>query len=253
MYYITVHKGIVRVISLFYYVGLWRDKETIYRERIRKIFHIVSYVYFILSLLMSVFRSNNRDEATFLSVLTIICLVHLVRLCYFLWKQDEILELGTQITDNHEDYTRTISNHNVFMNIISWYLLLCYGLLFISIIFAWSQNEFPLNIHPFLFPLEWKSVKVFYYIAFAFFTYELFLCIVYASINTIIWYLMTSCSTKYRFLGSSLRSLGSNENNVAKRIIKQDLYHQKLKGLILYHQNLLKYIRGVLELTAKII
>lgn len=93
MYKVEVHKRIHQAILLFDFIGLLKlDNETIFRKYGRNMYLFV-YIYFLVSLAVGAYQSNNKHESILLTVMLIGSIVQTVRLSHILWKKEEMLEI----------------------------------------------------------------------------------------------------------------------------------------------------------------
>lgn len=250
MYTIKVHKRIEQIISVFYFMGLWHDdRENNFRKWVFRIYHIVIYGYFPVSLIAEAFTSDNESEAIYLGVVSIVAFVLAVRLYYFLLKKDEILELVHKmcthsVTDN-EQFHKVSNKIRVFIKIITYFgiMVVCSVSIQTVIALPMFSNEkvLPYNIY---FFLDWRKSQLAYWIAFVFVMYESMISIVCVLFNIIIWYLMVSCVTEYQILGSEFRNIGTKitlTENILSVVQKQELFLEELTSLIKRHQNLQVY------------
>lgn len=244
MYTITVPKRIEQIISLFHFIGYWRnDDGRDIRKWILQLWHLVTYVLFVLLLAAGAFTSDNETESVYLAVVTITALVIAVRMYYFLWKKDQIVRLihimGAFSTTYKEDFIKVEDKVRIFIKLISffWVTLLCTisGKVIISLPIFTSEKVLPLNIY---FPLNWKTEgPLAYWMAFGFVTYACMTTIVCMLFNVIIWYLMMACEAKYQMLGNEIRNIGTKITQKENK----DLFLHELITLIINHQNLQEY------------
>lgn len=246
MFKIEGHKQIDRIISVFYFIGLWHGNRNVFCNWASKIWHIVVYVYYPIALLLGGLISDNETERVFLGVVGIVTVVLSVRFYYIIWKKDEIVgfirEIGTfSMTDNGE-FNEVNNNIKGFMKFVSYleFVLLCavIGLSIVSLPIFSNEKHLPFNIY---FPLDWKQSEVVYWIAYIFVMYEVVLSWMCTLFNVIVWYLMMSCATKYKLLGNKFRKMGFDGRTLISVSGKQDLFLEELIELIKDHQNLQKY------------
>lgn len=251
MYTVVVHNRIDQIISTFCLIGLWHDRNrTKFRRCILSIWHLAVYAYYPLSLAIGAHTSENETESIFLGVMSIVAFVGTVRLFYFVLKKDEILNFIRKISvhtiKNFEDDQEVKQKINLFIRFASYYeVMLAVAVISVIALPIFStENRLPFTI---FFPLDWRSNKVYYWITFAFVSYELLMTVVCTFFNVIIWYLMMALVLEYKILGNEFKNVGwidkaTTETLSTKLSVKEksDLFRRELISLIKKHRNLQK-------------
>lgn len=190
-----------------------------------------------MSLAAGAIASENWIENVFLGVISISALIQTFRLYYFLWKQDEIIELTRCITNysmnDLKEFKRVNKKIDVFMKFASYYhlMIFCGAIAVITEalpIFS-SEKHLPLNM---TLPFDWERSEIIYWITFAFVAYEVIFSVLCAVFNTFIWHLMMSCATHYEILGNEFRNLGAA---CRATILKKEITADELIILIRKH------------------
>lgn len=249
MHNITVHPRINQIISLFYFIRLWRfDNVSDFSLTISKVVHLIVYVYYPVSLMAGAFINDNESEKMFLVVLSIVTFVLAIRLYYILWKKDEIIgfirKLGAHSITDSEQFYRANDKITIFIKFVTFMELMLLGAVIAMTIITSpiisTTKQLPMNIY---FPMDWKHNELFYWIAFTFVIYEMSLSLSSSLLNPIIWYLMMSCAIKYQVLGSEFKNLGRNigQKSSKENITSVDSFHTKLILLIKNHDDLQEY------------
>lgn len=253
MHTITVPRRINQIISLFYFIRLWRcDAVSDFSIMISRIVHLIVYIYYPVSLMTGAFTNDNESEEMFLVVLSIVTFVLAIRLYYILWRKDEIIgfirKLGAHSITDSEQFDRVNHKITMFIKFITLMELTLLGAVIAMTIITSpiisAEKQLPMNIY---FPADWKHNEIVYWIAFTFVIYEMIISMSSSLLNPVIWYLMMSCAIKYQTLGHEFQNLGFNtgEKSLTEKITSVDengdLFHTKLILLIKNHYDLQKY------------
>lgn len=244
MYKIEVHKRIHQAIVLFHFVGLLEsDNDSVFRKRSN--IHLVLYLFFVVSVALGVYKSNDKFEIIYLAVMWIGSIVQTVRLSYILWKEEKILnfihQMGVYSIKDYEQFYRTNNRIEAFIKFISSFQLMTFCATIVLLTTPLYGRSLPLNIYV---PLDWQVNAMVYWMAYLFVVYSIMLSVVCAVLNTIVWYLMLSCAIKYQILGNDFKNvdlINDEEKMLDKRKReKQNFLLKELIVLITKHRNLLK-------------
>lgn len=252
MYTIEVHIRIQSIINGFYFIGLWHDhNQNKFRKGFFKIWHIALFGYYPISLIGGAILSDNNTEPIFLGVMAIVTSVLIVRLYHFVLHMDEILffiRMGVHTIKDREEFNEVNDKIKAFIKFVSSFQLMIVSAVLTMIIIALpiisNEKRLPLNIYV---PLNWKTNDIYYWLTFAFNTYEASITIVCTFFNVLIWYMMMACMIQYQVLGNEFKNLGFNNQAKQdnKREIsvseKQNAFLHELIQLIKRHQHLQKY------------
>lgn len=245
---IEVPPLINQIISVFYFMRLWRRDHVSYFS---KLVQIVVYMYYPVSLMAAAFTNDDETQQVFSIVASILAYVITARLYYILWKKDEILEFvdkfcSHSILDN-DLYNRVNNRISTFMKailLVELIVTFCIvGLAVTSLPIFTNGKKLPLNVY---FPLDWEHNELIYWIAFVLLVYEFVLTLVCMLQTAIVSYLMMCCAIKFETLGIELKNLGyiSEEKSSNEKFLytseKQTLFYAKLIHLIRNHQDLQK-------------
>lgn len=250
MYSIEIHKQAKHVISFFYFIGLWSgDIRSDSSRNCLKIMHIIVCACCGISVCVGSFVSNNTTEATFLVVLSIGLLIHLIKMYYFLWMEDEIVRfvhsMGTHSIKEFEKFKEFNNKINTFGKLAFLYSFTIFCAVIVmsmaALPFISNKRGLPLNVYS---PFNWKENLVSYWIAFASVVCLMTLCMLYTLFYPIFWYVMICCGIKYQTLGNELRNLGKTTLNKKVKILvaeKENVFLEKLIELITKHKRLQEY------------
>lgn len=232
---IGIPKRINQIISIFYFIGLWHDDNySNSRKLASNVWFLVAFVCYIISVAAGAVLSENEAESIFLANISIIAFNLTIRLYYWQWKQDEIInfieQFGTHSIDDSKLFNqidKKIGNFVKFATIFKFMttaaILTIIGLPIVS-----NEKRLPLNIY---IPFNWKESDILFCVAFLFFVYEMILAITFILFNLIIWYLLINSAIKYEILGTEFRRIG-----------EEGLFNQELIARIRHHRNLQKYL-----------
>lgn len=93
-----IQDGINDITTLFYRVGFWHQEPTASpRQLALKLFHCILYFQFSISLIGGAITTDSIGESVFLMQSSIIVTVLLIKLCFLIWKQNEIVEFLNRI------------------------------------------------------------------------------------------------------------------------------------------------------------
>ncbi len=252
MHTVEVHTRIEKIISLFYFIGFWHDEN---RSKllnwILRSWHLVVYGYYPFSLVAGALICDSDTERIFLGVMSIVAGLAAVRLYYFVLNKDKILkiirELGVHtIKDSEDEFHRINEIVNVFIKFASYYVAISLSAIVSLIIIALpifsTVNRLPFNI---FIPLDWRSNELYYWIAYAFVSYEALMSVVCTLFNVIIWYLMLAFVLEYDVLGNDFRNMGWTSEATTKTLCtnvrvgrKSNVFGRELILLIERHRNL---------------
>lgn len=244
MYKIDVHTRVQQSVALFNYIGLLgSDDETAFRKYGRNM-HLVVYIYFIVSVAMGAYRSNDKEESLFLSACVVTCVVNTIRLLYILYKKKKMLEIihemGTYSINDQEQYKQTNKKINVFMKFGSTYMLSCFCAVIVLLALPFFNGRLPLNVY---FTLASKNNALVYWIIYTFILYGLVLSVLCVLFHTIIWYLMMSCAAKYQILGNDFKNVDLKTTMDTRKFENQLFFLQNLIALIKNHRILRQYTK----------
>lgn len=245
---IEVPPRIKHIISLYYFMRLWRDNISSHCLQVHKLIMIV-YLYYPISLLAGAFSNENENEKIFFFVTVIITCVQTVRLYYILWKKEDTLgfiyKLGTHSIRDVDHYNRAndkISSLSKFIVMLEIMVIFCIvSLIASSLPIITNVRKLPFNLY---FPFDWKHNNVIYSIALVFLTYQFMLTLVTILLSAIISYIMMSCAIKYETLSIEFKNVGLiSEDDLSNLKIfsaseKRKFLHSKLINLIRSHQDL---------------
>ncbi len=235
---VEVHTRIDKLISMFYFIGLWHDENRSKLLRwILSSWHLIVYGYYPFSLVAGALICDNDTERIFLGVMSIVAGVAAVRLYYFVLNKDKILKLIRKIgvhkiKGSDDEFHLVIQKVNVFIRFASYYeamlLSTVTSLMIISLPIISNEKRLPFNI---FIPLDWRSNEVYYWVSFTFVSFEILMTVVCTLFNVIIWYLMLALVLEYELLGNEFKSMGWING-------KSDIFGRELISLIKKHRNL---------------
>lgn len=254
MHRVKLHLRIEKMISLFYRMGVWHraDEETV-RERALKLFYSVYFPLGILSLIVGAvdaFVADNKDEAIFLTQITINCTILLVKLLYLIWTKSEILELLDRVcqfyANDHDELTQI---NNALDNLLTFCVFVFSAVNFsevssVIILPIYFRNERKLffNIG---FPMDWRNDDLAFWLADTFLATQMIFVTIALLFSVVVWYLMANCGLRYRVLGQRIKGMGrvrSVEGRMAdKGQTLESFYLQDMQDVIAAHINLKEY------------
>lgn len=254
MYRIEVHRRIEQIISLFYYIGVWhKGSRTVFLEWCLKSFHLGLCIWHMITIFIGFFASENIIGMSFIGACGIISFNVTVRLGFFLWKQDRIIQLirslGAHLINNSNESDRINLKINIFIKFALLYQFILFFTVPVVMIIPTpiisDEKTLPFNPFP---TVNWKNNYIGYWIAFVVVFYMFIINVVFHFFNILIWYMMISCGIKYQILGNAFKNLGKAtlKNVVLSKSEKvsdskeQVLFLSELMELIQFHQNLLK-------------
>lgn len=243
MYSIEVHQTIDRMITVFYFFGMWQNNNVShFRSLCLRIWYLVVYGYVVLAIALGSIMTDNESEVVFLAVMAIVAFVLEFRLYFFLWKKDDILgfirKMGVHSIKDEEKFNQVNDRINLFLKLVSYFeVMVATAAITVTIIalplFS-TGRKLPLNYY---FPFEWQEDAFLYFTAFVFVTFGLMLSTLLTFFNAIIWYMMLSCAIKYEILGNEFKNIGS-DSKAAIDGNQDDIFLLELIDLIKKHKQL---------------
>lgn len=241
MYSIEVHKTVNRMISVFYFFGLWQHDNVSFRSLCLRIWYLVVYGCTVLAIALGSLTTDNESEMVFLAVMAIVGFVLEFRLYFFLWKKEDILgfigKMGVHSIKDEEKFNQVNDRINIFLKWVSYFeVMLATTVVTMTVsalpLFS-TGRKLPLNYY---FPFEWKDDAFLYFGAYVFVTCGLWLSSFFTFFNAIIWYMMLSCAIKYEILGNEFKNIGVDSEVAIDG--KQDIFLLELIDLIKKHKQL---------------
>lgn len=217
MHSIEIHELIGQIITVLYRIGYWHrgDVATV-REQLIKWFYCIYYYLFAISLLIGAVNCDDKDERIVLLEMLIAVAVASFKFSFFIWKRDQILELLNQIciftSQNHDDIVLVNAKLQKFMKFARVFLISSFiGIFsaFAIVPFVGNEKTLFFNIE---FPLDWRNNEMSFWIADAYLLTYLGFTMISLLFPVIIWYLMLSCSLRYKVLGNSFVRMGTTVN-----------------------------------------
>ncbi len=128
MYKIESPNTVYRVMGIFYRLGIWTCSDTTtFHEIGRKLFYIIYFVSFVLSVAFGALTTDDNDECVFLTVTSGILVVQAYRLRIILWGKNVFLlliyQINTHSTNDRKEFIRMNKKLNVWMKFVRYYLL----------------------------------------------------------------------------------------------------------------------------------
>lgn len=252
MYQIEVHNLINHIAAVFWRLGMWQNENgTACFKKGKKVFYCTTNLSFAVFMLLRGFQCADMGESMLIINQGILTAVLTVKLSYILWRKKEVStfinEIGCHSIRNFNDFTQVNKKLEIFMKFVFCYLLtLFFGFLFLLILPA-IANEIilPANIW---FPLDYKSSALGYWIAFAYCTLSILICVVGSLFVVIIWYLMVNCAVKFEILGNKFTRIGEiktvdsliKDNHISDSE-KSKSFLQEFIEIIKIHRNIKEY------------
>lgn len=248
MHSIRIHKVIALMISVFYRIGVWHrgDKPTVKEIRI-KFLYCICYFLIIVSVTVGAITHEDMDQSVFLAEISIGASVVLMKMCLFLWKQDQILNLLNRVCNfsvqNDECYNLLSCKLREFMKFVLLFLLVTSAIAMLgSLILPILENAVFVKI---AFPMDYEANVTAFWAATIFISVEVFLTMISLFFSIIIWYLLLVCSLRYDALGSELANMGRvNKKGTVKMTAKQiaDEFGEQLRASIDSQLNLNEFV-----------
>lgn len=214
MYKIEIPKTIHQLMEIFYRLGMWSDNNvTTFGEFCRKLFYLIFYVIFVLSIAIGAYSTDDRDESVFLTVLSVISAVQTYRMWYILWGRNEFLllvnQIGTYSTYDRKEFSEIKNKLNVLMTFVRFVLLAFIIAAFFAVVLFPITNEKHL-IFNIAFPFDYNNSDVGLWMAAVYLSGGFFCATVCDIITKMVWYLMLSISLEYKVFGGQLRHMGTS-------------------------------------------
>lgn len=178
----------------------------------------------------------------------IVASIMTVKLCYLIWRKNEILEIlnniGVYSIQDREEFNLVNDKLKKFMKFAFVLIVtVCTGWFFALVVPIFrSDRELFLKIG---FPLELKNNEIAFWIATGFIFGAAILSMIAIFISVVIWYLMISCALRYEILGIRIRNMGTSEAILEQPNIsdveKHKIYLEDLTAAIESHQQTRKY------------
>lgn len=211
MFRIEIPVTFHQTFALFHLFGMWSQDGTSTRKSGRKLFLLMYYVSFVLSVIVGALKARDKDELIFLSVVAIENSVQIYRIWFMLYRKTMILsfvhEVGTHHTNDKKEYVLASDKLKFLIKFIRSFILSTFiSIAFVIVVFpVVNEERLFLNI---AFPLDRSKSEIALWTGFAFHTGGFFFAIVGCFITITLWYLMLNFALKYKILGSQFRHMG---------------------------------------------
>lgn len=208
MYKVELLDTVKKLISLFYVLGFWDNKNNSFRQ----LFHFTYFGSVLLTIAVGALTTDDKDDSIFLTVISIIFLVHASRYAYIIFNKNEFLMLIYQTSAHRtNDYNQFIEINNklkYFRQFSTCLFVMCtVGLGFIAVLpFISSNNVLVFNYG---LPSHLKQSQLVFYVIHVYVVIGFVYALILFSITTIVWYVMMNCSIQYEILGNELKNIGA--------------------------------------------
>ncbi len=245
MYNTDIPDIIIRITESFYWLRVWsRNERTACFGTAIKVFHFAFFLSFLTSVIGGAFLSSDTHEFIFLADLTILLVVHAVRMFYIIWKKNDILTLIHQIGSHYaNEFGELVSftkKLKMFDKFAKTFVLICIIEVLFALIFpVVSSQKILLNI---AFP--WKTGATTFWITHSFIAIGCAYSILWFLLSVIIWYLMINLSSKYQLLGNQLRNMGVIktkqiiDGSTQSETLQEELFLKTLVEAVRTHQKI---------------
>lgn len=244
-----IQDGINDITTLFYRVGFWHQEPVASpRQLALKLFHCILYFQFSISLIGGAITTDSIGESVFLMQSSIIVTVLLIKLCFLIWKQNEIVEFLNRICKFPIRYDDDCIRVNVKLKKFVTFvramvvLSLAAGVAECVIIPIVTTEKY--LFYEIAFPWDWRTNDAAYWTAVAFLFIEMLLTIASYLCSIIIWYLLMNCSLRYEVLANELRKIGYCDEKVEFKMSVKEVesrFTQDLKRSIYNYRQIRKY------------
>lgn len=221
MYKIKIPATIHNIFAIFYLIGMWNEK-TSFKDKGRKLFYLVYFVSFFLSLSVGAFVNSNTDEFMFLAVVSIIIAVQICRMSCVIRNKNEILELIYEVNNSSafdlKEFVRVDRKIKLLIKFGKFFIIMMsfsFSFLMISPV-ALNENILVFKI---AFPLDWRNDRIAFWMAYAYVGGGFFLSAICCLFSITVWYLMLIFTIRYEMLGNQFRNMGvmrTDERSVEK-------------------------------------
>lgn len=220
MYNIIVHNGIRLLIKSFQFVGWW-DSDNGVPTKLRKVAKCLLFLFyasFAVSLAVGAINSDNEEDSSFLSVITIAAIVQLFKLSYIIWRSTEIrgfiINVGSFTVDDPDEFHRVEKKLKNFMAFVNGFIMVLALVATIALGFdAMSAAMGKRFLHfSIAFPLDWRHNVFGYWITFIYVAIQSVYSEMIFALDIIVWYLMLIFTMKYHLLGHRLRRLSERKS-----------------------------------------
>ncbi|XP_037041485.1 odorant receptor 23a-like [Bradysia coprophila] len=234
-----IQSGINDVITFFYRIGFWhRGPNASLRQLTMKLFYCILYSQFSVSLVGGAIINNSIGESIFLLESSIIATVFFAKLCFLMWKQNEISEFLNEICifriRYDEDFVRVDVKLRKFMTFVKVVVLVTLVACVLEGILIPIIKSGKYLFYKIAFPWDWRTNDIAYSAAVIFVFIEIIMSLAAFLFSTIIWYILLNCSVRYEVLGNELRKIGSQCDIESKISVqeKKNIFSQDLKASI---------------------
>nr|QGW45383.1 odorant receptor 10 [Bradysia odoriphaga] len=209
-----IQSEINNMITFFYRIGFWhRGPDASPVQLIVKLFYCILYSQFTASLVGGAIINPSIGETVFLVETSIITIVFLAKLCFLMWKQNEIVELLNGICifriRYDEDFNRVDVKLRKFIKFVKVVVLVTLVACVVEGILIPIIKSGKYLFYKIAFPWDWKTNDVAYVAAVTFVFIEILMSLAAFFFSIIIWYVLLNCSLRYEVLGNELRKTGS--------------------------------------------
>lgn len=234
MYRIEIPATIHHTIAMFHHSRMWSASDVnSFRDEGRRLFYLIYFSSFVLSLALGAYLTDDKDEFIFLTFVAISAAVLIYRLWHILWEGNAMLmlvhEIGTHYTDDPTEFVRVNEKLKMLMKFVQFFVVMALAGTIYTILQSVVQYKLFFNI---AFPLDHRENGIAFWIALTFVIGGLILTNISIIFITMHWYLMLTLVLRYELLGNQFRNMGTmrkepNEAKVSMRE-KQKLYFNDL-------------------------
>lgn len=193
--------------------------------------------------------NDSIGQSVFLVESAVISAVLFIKLCFLVWKQNEIEDFLNEVCifpiRYDEDCIRVDVKLKKFMILVKVMVIWAFvtGIAECAIIPIVTSGKY--LFFEIAFPWDWRNNDVAYWGAVIFLFIQMLMTIISFHFSILIWYLLLNCSLRYQVLGNELKKMGSEcKEELEGKITEQErenVFSNDLKSSIGNHQQMRKY------------
>lgn len=259
---IKPHRIISQMIVLLTFLGLWeKDNQHFLIKLLKKFAYVLICCTLFGALLWGAYLCDNKNESFFLTACATAVFLQISKLISVLTKKDQILSFLDDICvhslsdlNESDEVQLNVNNFAKFGYIylsITAISVVGFHIVTLPIFSPEGEVTLPVSIG---FPLDWKNDRVNYWLAHSFIAMGIVTVMIVYFFTMIYWYVMFSCSIKYKILGNQFKRMGQRMTTIngqkdSVSMDNQTSFSQCPVELIKIHRNLHKYFRLLLDIN----
>lgn len=208
MHKIDFSQTFPRIVKLLHKIGVWHNgEESACRKVARKSVFLLYFNLIQIFIATSAYLAHDKSESIFLVQMVIVIFVLTIKLCYLLWKKNEILTLYERtkcFTDNQKmkKFVKFVNGYFFMLGVAAVFFIESTLPIFSSV------KTLPFYIR---FRYTGKYSEMIYWAAYVFVGSSIFFCNIFNLITPLLWRIMLSYTLEYEALGNNLKNLGAKK------------------------------------------